>query len=94
MLQAYSTSRQRVQRSFAVAAELAQYALDHGCLLTARQLCEVLEVCTSWTQLRTAEAGMARELCEELGVGMELGQTCVYFLRILPATLPTRCLLH
>jgi hypothetical protein len=94
MLQSYSLSRHRVQRCFALAAELARHAVDTSSLLFARQLVETLEVCTTWTQLRTAEKGTAAELLHELGITVDMGQTCVAFLSPFPVFLLLILLLH
>ncbi|BGP13942.1 hypothetical protein JCM10213v2_001880 [Rhodosporidiobolus nylandii] len=75
LLMAYETSRQRVQRAFVLAAELARHAVETSCLDFAKRLYETLEVCSSWTSMRNAEPVMAAELCRELGIGAEMGPT-------------------
>ncbi|GAA6027012.1 hypothetical protein JCM8097_006039 [Rhodosporidiobolus ruineniae] len=82
LLQAYAVSRQRVQRCFALAAELARHAIDTSSLLYARQLSETLEVCSSWTSMRNADRAMAAELCGELGITPEMGQIFLQFLSL------------
>ncbi|GAA5987168.1 hypothetical protein JCM11641_002153 [Rhodosporidiobolus odoratus] len=82
LLQAFTTSRRRVQQAFVLAVALARHATETSCLEFAKRLVDVLEVCTSWTSLRNAESRMAAELCRELGIGVDAGQILLQLLSL------------
>lgn len=74
LLARWQQSRGRVQRDFAMVAAMARQHCFTRSLLYARRLCEVLEVCSSWTSLRTADAETAGVLVGELGISQAIGQ--------------------
>ncbi|GAA5868501.1 hypothetical protein JCM8547_006292 [Rhodosporidiobolus lusitaniae] len=82
LLQAYLHSRQRIQRGFMLAAELARHAIETSSIVYAREICSALECCSSWTSMRNAEPGMAAELCGELGITVEMGQSFLSLLSL------------
>lgn len=69
VLQNYQVSRQRVQRVFKDVTDLAKHAVFHCSLIQIRRLFKMLEVCSTWTSLRTADRDSAAELVAELGLG-------------------------
>lgn len=68
VLQNYEVSRGRVQKVFVTVTDLAKYAIFHRSLIYVRGLFEMLEVCSTWTSLRTADRATAAELVSELGI--------------------------
>jgi len=68
VLQSYEVSRERVQRVFVAVTAIAKQNVFNRSLLYVRRLFEMLEVCSTWTSLRTADQETAAELIGELGV--------------------------
>lgn len=71
VLQNYEVSRQRVQKVFSAVTELANEATSHRSLIHVRRLFSMLDVCSTWTSLRTADRTTAAELVSELAIGEE-----------------------
>ncbi|GAA6008907.1 hypothetical protein JCM10207_004019, partial [Rhodosporidiobolus poonsookiae] len=94
LLQTYATSRQRIQRAFVIATELARHALDTSCVAHARSLLITLEVCSSWTSLRNSDQGMAAELVRELGITAEMGQSLLQLLSLVSWSMHSSTALH
>lgn len=73
VLQDYEVSRERVQQVFVVVSAIAKQNVFNRSLLYVRRLFEMLEVCSTWTSLRTADHDTAAELVAELGITDESG---------------------
>lgn len=68
VLQSYEVSRERVQQVFVAVTAIAKQNVFNRSLLYVRRLFEMLEVCSTWTSLRTADQETAAELIGELGI--------------------------
>lgn len=68
VLRSYEVSRERVQRVFVAVTAIAKQNVFYRSLLYVRRLFEMLEVCSTWTSLRTADQETAAELIGELGI--------------------------
>ncbi|KAK4053780.1 hypothetical protein OIV83_001436 [Microbotryomycetes sp. JL201] len=71
VIQAYETSRTRTQKTFAICVNLAKQHVDHRSLILVKKLLDVMEVCTLWSSLRTADQESAEQCVVELGLSRQ-----------------------
>ena len=77
LLENYAISRARVQKTVLLLASSAKKAIETCSFNMASEIVEVLSVCSAWTSLAKEEkAEVKRELITELGISLEMGQTC------------------
>ncbi|KAL8287012.1 hypothetical protein RQP46_004018 [Phenoliferia psychrophenolica] len=70
LITAYETSIQRVKHDFQIIAKIAQHDAATRSLLFVRRLFEMMEVCSTWTSLRSDKTSpqTASALVAELGI--------------------------
>ncbi|KAK4058868.1 hypothetical protein OIO90_000314 [Microbotryomycetes sp. JL221] len=64
----YQTSRSRVQKVFKFVVKLAKRNVETRSLVGVRRLFETIEICTTWSSLRTADKDLATQCVVELGL--------------------------
>ncbi|GAA5987836.1 hypothetical protein JCM5350_003165 [Sporobolomyces pararoseus] len=75
LLNNYATSRSRVQDVFRLVTSFARGAIETMSWKRAREVVEVLAVCSAWTSLANEEDdGIKVQLIHELGITIEMGQ--------------------